>query len=117
VTRGRFARKTTGDVVLPLVDRADSLFERTRGLLGRPAPAPGEGLLLRRCGAIHTIGMRYAIDLVFLDRQERVVGLTPALAPFRFSWHRQAAATVELRAGEIARLGLVKGEQWVWESL
>lgn len=117
MTRGRYRRKKTGDVVLPLVSRADSLFERTRGLLGRPEPNPGEGLLLKRCSAIHTIGMRYAIDLVYLDAHDQVVGLAPAVSPFRFSWHRRAAATVELRAGEINRLGLVKGEQLVWETL
>ncbi len=117
MTRGRFMRKGSADVVLSMVCRADSLLERFRGLLGRPAPGPGEAVLFRRCRAVHTIGMRYPIDLVFLDGQDQVVGLVPALAPFRFSWQHQATATVELGAGEIARLGLVKGEQWVWEPL
>ena len=62
---------------------AKNAFERMRGLIGRPPPAPGEGLLIPKCNAIHTFFMKYPIDAVFLDRENRVVkavrGIRPSL--------------------------------------
>jgi uncharacterized membrane protein (UPF0127 family) len=51
------------------------------GLLNRKALAQGEGLLLDRCYGIHTFGMRFPIDVVFLDKELRVMRAVPALPP------------------------------------
>ncbi len=59
-----------------------SLWERTRGLLGRPAPAPGEGVWLSPCKQVHTVGMGYAIDTVHLDRGQTVL-FVQTLKPWR----------------------------------
>lgn len=63
---------------------ARSFAERARGLIGAEKPAPGEGLLILRCNAIHTFFMSYPIDAVFLDRGNRVVKEVRGIRPWRF---------------------------------
>lgn len=63
---------------------ARSFAERARGLIGRKKPAPGEGMLILRCNAIHTFFMSYPIDAVFLDRHDRVVKEVRGIKPWRF---------------------------------
>jgi uncharacterized membrane protein (UPF0127 family) len=83
---------------------ADTAWTRLRGLLGHKPLQPGEGLLLRGEKAIHTIGMGFAIDVLFLDREGLVKLSIPAMVPFRASPFVSAAADVlELPAGTIAR--------------
>lgn len=88
-------------------------MERARGLLGRPEPRPGTALWIRPCRAIHTFGMRYAIDVVFLDDRGLVLRVDPDVARCRVLCHRAASSVFELRAGECQRLGLRPGERLV----
>jgi uncharacterized protein len=77
-------------------------FGRMRGLLGRPAPAAGEALWLRPCRSIHTIGMRYAIDVLFLDRHGTVLRARRDLPPGRLAFApRGAASVLECGGGSI----------------
>ena len=62
---------------------ADTFARRARGLIGRPPPGPGEGLLIPRCNAIHTLFMKYPIDATFLDREDRVVKVVRGIRPWR----------------------------------
>jgi uncharacterized membrane protein (UPF0127 family) len=82
-----------------------------RGLLGRRELPPGEGILLRPASSVHTFFMRFPIDLVFVDRELKVVGVRPRVAPWRMSGQRGARATLELAAGEIERRGIAAGDQ------
>lgn len=83
---------------------------RLAGLIGRcprrprpPSPRPVRvaGLWLGPCAAVHTFGMRYAIDVVFLNRHGRVIRLVPALGPRRWAFCRRAASVVEFETGSI----------------
>ena len=66
---------------------ARTFRERARGLIGRPSPPPGEGMLITRCNAIHTFFMRYPIDVVFLDRDGNPVKTVRNIRPWRpFVW-------------------------------
>lgn len=100
---------------LMLADRgaiAASPWSRLRGLLWHPPLEPGEALLLRGEKAIHTVGMGFAIDVLFLDRTGRVVHLMPSVVPFRFSPLVMAAADVlELPSGTLAETGTRVGDQ------
>jgi hypothetical protein len=91
------------------ISRAGTWQQRLRGLIGRPPPAAGTGLLLEPCRAIHTIGLRGPIDVVFLDRRGFVVRVLRGLGVRRFAWCGAAYATLELRLGEASRLGLWEG--------
>ena len=88
--------------------RATRTFDRMRGLLGLHALAPGEGLLLDPCAAVHTIGMRFAIDVLFIDRQwvvRRVkVGARPGL--WMVSGGVGVRRTIEVAAGWLEVAGL-----------
>jgi uncharacterized protein len=86
-------------------------FARMRGLLGRRSLDGDEGILLRPAGSVHTFFMRFPIDVVFLDRELRVVGIEPELRPWRTAGRRGAKAVVELAAGECARRDVVVGDR------
>jgi uncharacterized membrane protein (UPF0127 family) len=100
-----------GRVVCERCSLATRPLRRLRGLLGRGHLPPGEGILLRPAGAIHTFFMRFAIDVIFLDRELTVVAIAPGLSPWRTAAHRGADAVLELRSGESERRGLVVGER------
>ncbi len=81
---------------------ADRWWLRLRGLLGRPGLPHGEGLLLDPCRAVHMLGMRFPIDVAFLDPGGAVVAVYHALAPgARTAWHRTASTAIELPAGTL----------------
>ena len=66
---------------------AKSFFQRARGLIGRKSLAPGTGLLILRCNAIHTFFMRFPIDATFLDKNDQVVKVVRNIPPWRpFIW-------------------------------
>lgn len=91
---------------------AASFWPRLRGLIGRRAIEPGGGLVLRRCNAIHMAFMRFALDVIYLSAQGRVVAVDHALAPWRVGRvHRQAADVVELPAGTLAATATAVGDQ------
>lgn len=82
---------------------ANTFFSRMSGLLGRPPLQEDEALVITRCRSIHMFFMRYAIDVIFVGRENRVVGLVENIGPFRLSpvfW--KAEFVVELMAGTIA---------------
>lgn len=62
---------------------ARTMFDRMRGLIGTKRLPSGEGLLIPRCNAIHTFFMSFAIDAMFLDRQNRIVKVVRNIRP----WH------------------------------
>jgi uncharacterized protein len=90
---------------------ANRPWSRLRGLLGSPPMHYGEGLLLEPCPAVHTYGMRYAIDVAFLDRDGRVVGLHHSLAPKQWTRPlRGAHYALELPAGTLVATSTAEGD-------
>lgn len=112
--RGSIHRVSDGACLLPQVWRAESAFERMRGLLGRPQLLPGEGLLIQSCNLVHTVGMSYPIDLVFLDAQGHVVKLLAQVQPWRFAGALDAKSTVELCPGALSAGQIAVGDQMTW---
>jgi uncharacterized membrane protein (UPF0127 family) len=100
-----------GKVVCERCGVARDPFSRMRGLLGRSSLPSGEGILLRPTSSVHTGFMRFAIDVVFLDRELQVLRIVPSLAPWRIAARRKAHAVLELPAGEAARRGLREGDR------
>jgi hypothetical protein len=85
--------------------RAETFTTRLFGLLGQPMLKPGEALWLAPCRAVHTCGMGYAIDVVFVSARGRILRIVPGLVPMRGALCLRAFGVAELRAGEAARLG------------
>lgn len=84
---------------------------KLRGLIGMPPPGPACALLLPGCRSVHGFGMAYAIDVLFLDDGLRVLRVA-ALRPARALICRDAACSMELRAGECDRLGIAAGDRF-----
>jgi uncharacterized protein len=105
-------------VVGSRVGVADGWWSRLRGLLGRPALQKGEGLLLVPCNAVHMLGMKYPLDVAFLDREGVVVALYSHLPPGgRTRRHRQARSALELPVGTLAATGTREGDVLSWTIL
>jgi uncharacterized membrane protein (UPF0127 family) len=97
------------------VGMADSWLGRLRGMLGRRRPVNGEGLFLTPCSSVHMYGMRFPLDVAFLDRSGTVVAMYLSLGPgSRTRWHREAAHALELPAGALQASGTAIGDMLVW---
>jgi uncharacterized membrane protein (UPF0127 family) len=100
-----------GKVVCERCSVADSFLTRLRGLLGRRELPRDEGLLINPGSSIHTWFMRFPIDVVFLDRDLRVVGVAADVRPWRLRWRKGARQVLELAAGEAAARGIKPGDR------
>lgn len=96
------------------VRHAHDFFARLRGLLLTEPMQAHEGLLLTPCRQVHTIGMAYPIDIVFLDKTGRVVRCLSDVHPYRAMSTPAAFHTLELAAGQIKRFGLMPGQVLTW---
>jgi uncharacterized membrane protein (UPF0127 family) len=102
--------RTSGKELALQLAVADTLFARLKGLLGSSELPAGTGLWIKPCNSIHTFGMRFPIDALFLDQERRVVGVALALRPNRLSRiHFGARSALELPAGTIAEAGSCVG--------
>ena len=109
-------KRAGGVLVCDRCEVADTVPTRMRGLLGRDGLEPGEGLLIRPTNSVHMFFMRFAIDVVFLDRELVVKKIVEALAPWRMAGCRGAKAALELPAGEAGRRGITVGERLQLEA-
>ena len=95
------------------VRKADNFLTRLVGLLKRTHLGPEEALWLMPSKGIHTIGMKFPIDVVFLNKTQRVVGLASGLAPYRISSvHLRSYSVVELPNGTIKKSQTELGDQF-----
>ena len=108
-----YAYNVTRQAFLNLgVKVADTTLSRLRGLLGKVRLRPNEALWVFPSRGVHTIGLLFSIDLIYLDSERRVVGLVESLGPFRiapFRW--QAASVLELPPRTIYESGTQPGDQ------
>jgi len=103
---------SNGNIVTKQAQMANSWSKRFVGLLMHKHLLNGEGMLLQPCQSIHTLGMRFSIDVVFLDKQFRITKLTRALKPYRFSLSTKGTHSVlELPTGTIDKSGLKTGDR------
>ena len=95
-----------GKMVWDNVKVADNPWRRLRGLLGRKALHPAEGLLIKPCQQVHCFFMKFAIDVIFLDRQNTVVAIH-TLSPNQVSpLVREAVSVLEVTAGSAFEHGI-----------
>lgn len=95
---------------------ADTHWSRLRGLLGRPEPGPGQGLLLLPCRAVHMWGMRYALDVALGEDGGTVLAAYHGLRPWRAtSVHPDASWALELPSGTLRGSGTTVGDEVRWE--
>jgi len=97
-------------VLATSMELADNGPKRNKGLLGREGLAPGEGLWIVPCESVHTFFMRFPIDLVYLDRNNKVRKLRSSVGPWRLSACLSAHSILELPAGTIRATQTQRGD-------
>lgn len=90
---------------------ASNPWTRFWGLMGKPGLAEGEALLIEPCYSVHTMFMRFAIDVVFLDSEQRITKVAAGLKPFRASVSRGARRVLEMSSGGAEGAGLAVGQR------
>lgn len=109
--RFRVVNLTRGVEIANAVELAGDGAARRKGLLGRSGLNEGQGLWIAPCEAVHTFGMQFPIDVLYLNRKQRVAKVVQRLPPWRFSACLLARSVVELRAGTLARTGTCAGDE------
>ena len=100
-SRLRLMNRTRDSEIASSIELADSGAKRSKGLLGRSGLEPGTGIWIVPCEAVHTFFMRFAIDLIYLDRGHRIRKLCNSVRPWRISGCMRAHSVVELPAGAL----------------
>jgi uncharacterized membrane protein (UPF0127 family) len=94
-----------------------SFTARLVGLLGRKTLDDHDGLLLAPCGSVHTLGLRFAIDIVFVDAELTVLDVIPHVKPWRVACApRRTCYALELRAGLAHAVGIRVGQSVAFRS-
>jgi uncharacterized membrane protein (UPF0127 family) len=101
---------TRSTVLATLAEVADSSATRSKGLLGRDGLSAGEGLWIVPCESVHTFGMRFPIDLVYIDRNRRVRKVRSSVRPWRMSACLTAHSILELPSGTVRETRTVPGD-------
>lgn len=97
-------------VIAECVEVADRGAKRRKGLLGRDGLGPGEGLWIVPCESVHTFGMRFPIDLIYLDRKKRVRKVRCVMPAWRLSACLSAHSVIELPAGAVRASKTERGD-------
>jgi len=100
-----------GLVVADVVEAAFESKTRRKGLLGRDSLPERHAIVLAPCNAVHTCGMRFPIDVLFVTRDGCVVKIVERLGRWRAAASLRAAFTVELAAGGARRAGVIVGDR------
>ncbi len=95
---------------------AKTLFKKAKGLLGRNMLQEKEAMILEACNSVHTFFMRFPIDILFVGRNNRIVGMAHNVKPWHLTpiyW--KAAFVIELPAGVIKDSGTEIGDELVFD--
>ena len=109
-SRLRVVNTTRSAVLATQLEVAGSNAARRKGLLGRQILAEGEGLWIVPCESVHTFFMRFALDLVYLDRKHRIRKVRHAVRAWRVSACLTAHSVLELPAGVAQATGTRRGD-------
>ncbi len=104
--RNRRSGRVLASRLLPALDSKT----RKTGLLGRTSLAEGEAMVIAPTNAIHTWFMRFPIDIVFVNREGRVVKARSAVKPWRMTGALRGYAAIELPAGSLASHDTIRGD-------
>jgi len=115
----RLANQTRDSVICQKCGVADNMFTRGRGLLGKSSLPEGEGILLIPGTSIHMFGMKFALDIIFLTKENIVTDFIENIAPGKLYVAKANSgkphAAVELPVGVIAQTGTQIGDQFTIE--
>jgi uncharacterized protein len=108
----KIVNKTSQKIIVEKAEIADTFLSRLIGLLNREALLRNDALIITRCNSIHMFFMRFPIDVVFIDRDYKVVGLVQNIKPFRISRiFPKSHSVIELASGSILENNIHLGDQ------
>lgn len=94
---------TKNRIIADNVEVADNFVKRTFGLIPRKSIAEGEALVIKPCSSIHTFFMKFPIDVLFVDKNNKIVALYENVKKNRIlPIHLSSMYVVELKAGQIS---------------
>ena len=96
-------------------DVADTSAKRRTGLLKHTKLDPGEGLWIAPTEGVHTFGMKFPIDVVFLSKKKKILKMRPNMVRSRIALSLRAYSVLELPAGTLAETGTVAGDVLTFE--
>jgi len=109
--------QTRSTVLADAAEIADTPAKRRTGLLKHDRLEPGQGLWIVPCESVHSFFMKFAIDLVYLDKRHRVRKVRHRMVPWRMSACLTAHSILELPAGTVAATGTARGDQLEIEKI
>ena len=112
----RVANQTKGRVLADRADIAGTSALRRRGLLKHTSLEPGEGLWIAPCESVHTFGMKFPIDVVFLNKKKKILKIRHTMVKSRIAFSLRAYSVLELPAGTLAETGTTAGDQLEFEK-
>ncbi|HSW50972.1 MAG TPA: DUF192 domain-containing protein [Bryobacteraceae bacterium] len=102
---------TRGNILAGQAEIADTSRKRRVGLLKHDSLPSGHGLWITPCEGVHTFGMKFPIDVIFLDRAKKVLKIRAGMGPRRISLCLRAHSVLELPAGTAAAAETRAGDQ------
>jgi len=112
----KIINKSSDIIIGDKIELADTFYLRLKGLLGRTKLSEGEGILLVPCSAIHCIGMKFPIDVIFLDEDKKVIGLKENMASGSRGVKKDAKYVLEVEAGIIKEKQVKIGDELEFEE-
>jgi uncharacterized membrane protein (UPF0127 family) len=111
-SRVRVENLTRGEALVTAGQVADNYWTRMRGLIGHAPLVEEEGMLIVPCSSVHTHFMSFPIDVLYVDKAQKIVAIDHDMAPWRFGRIRRGVHfVIELRAGTASRTGTDVGDQ------
>ena len=114
---------TRDNLICPNCQLADNLWTRGKGLLGRKSLEENEGILLVPGSSIHMFGMKFAIDVIYLTRDDIVTDFIENIGPGKAHVAKDQSgagkphSALEVASGTIARLGVQIGDKLAREAV
>ena len=105
-----------GRILAERADLATTSGTRRTGLLKHTKLDPGEGLWIAPSEGVHTFGMKFPIDVVFLTKNKKILKIRPNMVRGRISLSLRAHSVLELPAGTLEATETVAGDQLVFEK-
>ena len=88
-----------------------TFWSRLKGLLFTDDFPKGQGILIKPCSSIHTIGMAYSIDIIFVDEQDMVIKTVVGMKPYRLTSCRGSSYVIEVPMGTVMRTATQCGDK------
>lgn len=115
--RLRVTNRRSGQPLTTHAGIANTSELRRRGLLKHTSLEEGDGLWIAPCEAVHCFGMKFAIDVLYLSKQKKILKIRPNMGKNRISFCLSAHSVLELPAGTVERTGTLVGDELEFEKV